>query len=57
METVAPAGDDVVLTGSARAVDGELGVSADLIPEDVLHKVFVTVYRGEILVGQYALDT
>ena len=54
--SVAPAGDDVAITATSPPVTGALGVSADLFPADTLHKVFVDVYRGEALAGQWALD-
>ncbi|PYE53837.1 HupE/UreJ family protein [Deinococcus yavapaiensis] len=62
-EAVAPtikrmrlAGEDIEITATAPAIRGDLAVSANLFPEDALHKVFVDVYRGEELAGQYALD-
>ncbi|WP_052351973.1 HupE/UreJ family protein [Deinococcus pimensis] len=55
--SVEPAGQDVTLTATAPTVTGALNVSANLFPEDTLHKVFVEVYRSDALVGQYALDT
>ena len=54
--SVEPAGDRVVLTATAPPVPGALEGEADLFPEDQLHKVFVNVYRGPDLAGQYALD-
>ncbi|MFC4640363.1 HupE/UreJ family protein [Deinococcus hohokamensis] len=51
-----PAGEDVKLTLTAPALHGNVNLEANLFPEDTLHKVFVNVYRGEALVGQYALD-
>ncbi|HEX8375546.1 MAG TPA: HupE/UreJ family protein, partial [Geminicoccaceae bacterium] len=56
MGSVEPAGDRVVLTATAPPVSGALEGEADLFPEDQLHKVFVNVYRGPDLAGQYALD-
>ena len=56
MGSVEPAGDRVILTATAPPVPGALEVEAGLFPEDQLHKVFVNVYRGPDLVGQYALD-
>ena len=54
--TIEPAGDDIALTASAPPPDGPLAVRADLFPGDTLHKIFVNVYRGDALAGQYALD-
>jgi hydrogenase/urease accessory protein HupE len=56
VQAVKPAGDDVAITAMAPAVAGALTVQANLFPDDSLHKVFVNVYRGEALAGQYALD-
>jgi hydrogenase/urease accessory protein HupE len=56
VDSVAPAGDDVAISAHAPAAAGALGVQANLFPDDPLHKVFVDVYRGPDLVGQYALD-
>lgn len=47
----------MAVTATAPPVAGALTVEADLFPGDVLHKVFVNVYRGEELAGQYALGT
>ena len=54
--SVQSAGDRVVLTATAPPVAAGLAGTANLFPEDPLHKVFVDVYRGRDLVGQYALD-
>ncbi|MDP9766130.1 HupE/UreJ family protein [Deinococcus enclensis] len=48
--------DMVALTLTGPAISGPLNIQANLFPEDTLHKIFVTVRRGEALVGQYALD-
>jgi hydrogenase/urease accessory protein HupE len=56
VDGVAPAGDDVAIAAHAPAVTGALAVQANLFPDDPLHKVFVNVYRGADLAGQYALD-
>ncbi|WP_051963161.1 HupE/UreJ family protein [Deinococcus misasensis] len=53
---ILPAGEDVQVTLSAPTLQGKLEVKADLFPEDTLHKVFMTVYKNEALLGQYALD-
>jgi len=54
--SVQTAGDRVVLTATAPPATAGLAGEANLFPEDPLHKVFVNVYRGRDLVGQYALD-
>lgn len=54
--SVEPAGDNVALILSAPAIPGALEIEANLFPGDALHKIFVTVYRGKTLAGQYALD-
>lgn len=54
--SVRGAGEDVALEVTVPAVTGDLSVTADLFPDDALHKVFVNVYRGSVLAGQYALD-
>jgi hydrogenase/urease accessory protein HupE len=54
--SVQSAGDRVVLTAIAPPATAGLAGEADLFPEDPLHKVFVDIYRGRDLVGQYALD-
>ncbi|MGH7735206.1 MAG: HupE/UreJ family protein, partial [Gemmatimonadales bacterium] len=56
VQTVRPSGDDVSLIAAAPPATGALEVQANLFPDDSLHKVFVTVYRGQALAGQYALD-
>lgn len=56
VQTIQAAGEDVTLKLTAPPVGGSLGIRANLFPHDTLHKVFVTVYRGESLAGQYALD-
>lgn len=54
--SVQSAGDRVVLTATAPPAPAGLEGEANLFPEDPLHKVFVDLYRGRDLVGQYALD-
>ena len=53
---VTPAAKDIAVTATAPADAGPLEVEANLFPTDPVHKVFVNVYRGAELAGQYALD-
>ena len=53
---VRPSGDDIAITALAPADPGALEVQANLFPTDPLHKIFVNVWRGGDLAGQYALD-
>ena len=50
------AGEDIAVTATAPADPGALEVQANLFPTDPVHKVFVNVWRGGDLAGQYALD-
>lgn len=54
--SITPVGTDIDMIASGPAASGSLEIDANLFPTDPLHKVFVTVYRGETLAGQYALD-
>jgi hydrogenase/urease accessory protein HupE len=56
VDDVAPAGDEVAIAAHAPRASGALDLQANLFPDDPLHKVFVDVYRGPDLVGQYVLD-
>lgn len=56
IESAVPAGDGVAVAIRAPPIAGALDVSANLFPDDPLHKVFVDVYRGEALAGQFVLD-
>lgn len=60
IETVRAAGADLAVTATAPPLAEPLRVRvrvrADLFPDDPLAKVFVNVFRGDALVGQYALD-
>jgi len=49
--------EEVSLTALAPAATDELEGVADLFPSDPMHKAFLTVWRGDALAGQWALDT
>lgn len=49
-------GDDIRMAMTGPPVRGTLELSANLFPDDTLHKVFVNVYRAGELAGQYVLD-
>jgi hydrogenase/urease accessory protein HupE len=49
-------GTDIAVVATTTAIAGAFILEANLFPQDTLHKLFVSIYRGPKLAGQYALD-